>query len=139
MRCKTILSLNLKQYQNNVYDFYSTLCKLRSNKYQYLHGNNNPLPNGFFMITESQHWNKRALPIFINLMRSSNGKSVNKLSSKISHCLCQVICLCFDIIKYSKRSSTTEYKGSFTAQPMNLAIILLLLVFSDTYNLYEMI
>ena len=76
----------------------STLCKL-SNKYQYLHGNNNPLPNGFFMITESQHWNKRALPIFINLMRSSNGKSVNKLSSKISSGISNMhFCIEFDIM-----------------------------------------
>ena len=36
------------------------------------------------MITTSQQWNNRALPIFINLMRSSNDKSVNKLSSRIS-------------------------------------------------------
>ena len=36
------------------------------------------------MITASQQWNNRALPIFINLMRSSNDKSVNKLSSRIS-------------------------------------------------------
>ena len=47
----------------------------------------------------------------------------------VAICLCQVICLCFDIIKYLKRSSTTENKGSFTTQPLNLALILLLLDF----------
>ena len=150
-----------------------------SNEHLHLNGKDNPLPNGFFLITASQQRNIRVFPIFIKLMRSLNDKSVNKLPSKrssgianihfciefdimaiepydsnliktiffpkksswqrclihlfkrllVALCLCQVICLCFDIIKYLKRSSTTENKGSFTTQPLNLALILLLLDF----------
>ena len=107
MRSQTILSLNLKRLKNNIGTF-MLYSNIKSNKHPYLYLNNNHLLNGFFRITALQQRNNRALPIFIKLMRSLNDKRVNKLSSRISLGISNIlVCIKFDIIsRYCKTLSS---------------------------------